>query len=617
MEILARLTATQSRGSLSSYMLREVLTTLTNEINQDEWNEMDSESLCDLFDILLVESSNQNELIDQTIGLLAWACSQESLRNKLLTRAWNDKFRSLLERYLNNNVGNVVEEAYCQLFVRLSKCLRALGFVNQEDINHMLIDSTNEATTLADLKIYVARKSYEEQIACPILLDLAPHHSRDRREGVLRIFVREARMLKPNIRRINIMPVGETGVGKSALINEFLGLTSTGAQHAPEEMVRDNRVLMVGSVTSEVRSYTQSEDGVEVCFYDTPGVTLGQQGQQEAIQHISQNLIQNVDSEDSCIHVILYCRLFDIPRFEDCELAMINVLAEVAPVVAVWPQFNDEKKKKDEFLERTAHQQIRFFQNEIVAVLVRGKIIDVPAQDLRITIRPFGLGDVARLIALAYAESEEVRASFVQRNKEEALGLARKKARFSVGLFAAGSGVAGAAASLTPATSTLVLVPIQVAMICSVCAAFGLNVSKECITAVAKDVMKQFLTLSGSRLAAAHVVSGLAEWIPGAAVLVAPVHSLTGAAVTLSIGRLATEASYNLRLQHVNVADITEDKFRNAMLEAMGKNVTDSPTDTAAATPAVTPAATPAPTPAVTPAVTPAPTPTGRYCLIN
>lgn len=115
------------------------------------------------------------------------------------------------------------------------------------------------------------------------------------------------------LRKINIILIGKTGVGKSTLINSFFNkdLTVTGSG-AP--------------ITSEIKPYTVQNS--KFTIYDTPGLELNNKQQKLLINKIVCFIKEQAQSYDinQYIHFIFFCISSTASRIEDTEIDIINSL---------------------------------------------------------------------------------------------------------------------------------------------------------------------------------------------------------------------------------------------------------------------------------------------------
>ena len=134
----------------------------------------------------------------------------------------------------------------------------------------------------------------------------------------------------------NVIVVGKTGVGKSTLINSFIGkeFAQTGIGEP---------------ITQTVTSY-QSEL-VPVQLYDTRGLELDNKAQSKVRKEIFSEIKNNtplkrLKGEDKKIDVCWYCLDSTLGRIEDTDIEWIDALSLELPVIVVLTKAYPRKKAR-------------------------------------------------------------------------------------------------------------------------------------------------------------------------------------------------------------------------------------------------------------------------------
>ena len=132
------------------------------------------------------------------------------------------------------------------------------------------------------------------------------------------------RAVKKQGGKISLMVTGETGTGKSTLINNFLGLTDPSNAVGLDDAIRGAREGDDGeSVTESVRSFKAEKNGIEITCFDTPGF--------EDTNKISpETIIAQMSAETNKIFdLLLFCIKYEIGmRVKDCHSRMIREITK-------------------------------------------------------------------------------------------------------------------------------------------------------------------------------------------------------------------------------------------------------------------------------------------------
>jgi uncharacterized protein (DUF697 family)/GTP-binding protein EngB required for normal cell division len=309
----------------------------------------------------------------------------------------------------------------------------------------------------------------------------------------------------------NILVIGQTGVGKSTLINAIFRkpLATTG----------------VGKPVTKIIQPFEDPD-VPVTLYDSKGVELGD-SKREVIREYRRLIASKRKGEpEEHIHLLWYCMDAGQTRVEDYDLEIMRALAEEIPVILVFTQvIDDERADGLEAAIRDANLQL--VGNHAVRTLAQPRTIGTQ------TLAPRGLEELVRLTNDVLPEA--VRRAFVN---AQGVVVDLKADQSRAVVVAASAAAAGAAAAPVPMSDAMLLTPIQLGMLAGITAIFGIELSS--------DQKKGLLTAAVGQGAIEHagkrLVKELGARVPGGNVINAAVAgALTGALGEAYI-RLCSEA---------------------------------------------------------------------------
>lgn len=339
-----------------------------------------------------------------------------------------------------------------------------------------------------------------------------------------------------NLKNLNIIVAGKTGVGKSTLINSMFreNLAETG----------------IGKpVTQHMRKI--SKKGVPLNIYDTKGFELGKDAQKEVKKEILDTIKSGLAGTDvnKAIHCIWYCINTASNRVEPEEiewlrdLARENTTTEV-PIIIILTQ---------SISKPNAEAMKNLIEDENLDVV---QVIPVLAQDYVVdeeyTKKAFGLD--ALLAVMTEVLPDELQDTL--QNVQKA-SLKAKKLRAQTAVATATAAAFGEGFSPIPFADCALLIPTQVAMIAGITAIYGLDINKSIITAFVSSA----LGTGGATIAGKTIASNLLKLVPGAGtVLGGTISGGTAGLITTALGEayiLLMEAVYKGDLKESDLA--TED----------------------------------------------------------
>jgi small GTP-binding protein len=166
----------------------------------------------------------------------------------------------------------------------------------------------------------------------------------------------------------NILISGQTGVGKSTLINAVFRVP-----------------LAEEGIGKPVTKHVQKHEvqGVPVTIYDTPGIELGQ-AKDEVIREYRKTIAESrKGSPNDVIHVAWYCINIGQSRVQDYDIEIIRALADEIPVILVLTQCMDDEHAGA--LEKVIREERLPIDGDPVPVLARARRVagqEVPSRGL-------------------------------------------------------------------------------------------------------------------------------------------------------------------------------------------------------------------------------------------
>jgi uncharacterized protein (DUF697 family)/GTP-binding protein EngB required for normal cell division len=330
----------------------------------------------------------------------------------------------------------------------------------------------------------------------------------------------------------NILISGQTGVGKSTLINSVFR-----APLAAEGVGKP--------VTKHVQRY--QVEGVPVTIYDTPGIELGQ-SKKEVIREYKKTIKDTLNRPlDEHVHIAWYCMSAETPRVQDYDVDVIKALAEEVPVLLVLTQCVD--------VERAAALETAIATEKLP---IHGPPLRTLARERRVagrTIPPQGLEELVE-------RTHEILPEAVRRAFTNAQGvvirLKVRHARAVVGAAGAAAGTVGAVP--IPVSDAVVLMPIQVGMLAGISAIFGVDVSRGRIAELIRGLAKS----GGTEWAGKALVQALLKVAPGTELVSAAVAT----AITLALGEAHIQLCKELLHRQSSGRPMTDTEMLSFLLDA-------------------------------------------------
>lgn len=293
------------------------------------------------------------------------------------------------------------------------------------------------------------------------------------------------------MKKLNIIVVGKSGVGKSTLINSLFreSFAQTGLGRP---------------VTNEIRKIEKKD--YPLTIYDTPGFELSKGQQSKVKEEIIDLISKGIASKDinEAIHCIWYCVNVGGNRtFDETEVAWLKDLTESnkvaqVPIIVVLTQACPKKK---------AAEMKSLVEKENLDII---KVVPVLAQDMdfdgEYVAQAYGLDKLIDIMSEALPDELQDTLQNIQKASLEA------KKKYAHGVVATAVAAAfGEGFAPIPFSDAILLIPTQVTMIASITVIFGLNISKSFITGFVSST----IGAAGTTVLGKTVVSNLLKLIPG------------------------------------------------------------------------------------------------------
>lgn len=352
-----------------------------------------------------------------------------------------------------------------------------------------------------------------------------------------------------NLKTLNIIVAGKTGVGKSTLINAVFR----------EELAETG---MGKPVTDHMRKLTKKD--VPLAIYDTRGFELGKEVQSEVKKEVIDTISKGFATEDinKAIHCIWYCINTASNRIEPEEIEWLRELSRNdqitrVPIIIVLTQ--SFSKKNADILRK-----MLIDENLDVANIVPVLAMDYEIDDEYIA-KSYGLDVLIKVMGQVLPDELEDTLQHLQ-----IVSLGEKKRRAQAAVKAAAATAISVAVTPIPFSDCALLIPTQLRMIASITGIFGLDGNEGILTAFFSST----IGAGGATLLGRKVVTELIKLIPGAGSIVGGVISASTAGVlTTALGEAYIGIMELVFKGEMNITDLNTEKSKETMATLFKNNL--------------------------------------------
>lgn len=357
--------------------------------------------------------------------------------------------------------------------------------------------------------------------------------ARDIAEKIMEAIQKEYKELKT----LNVMILGKTGVGKSTLINNMFNkkLVETG----------------IGKpVTHRIEKIAKPD--FPLAIYDTPGLELsGENSINTLLEEVVSEIDKGIKSGDvgKAIHCIWYCISTPSHRFEQAEIDFLKKFLEKTseydvPVIIVLTQ---------SYSDPDTESLMKEIKKENLPVV---NIVPVLAENYDInekcTVKAYGLDRLSEIMNCVIPDV--VQKTFVAVQK---VNLELKKGRAQAVVATSAVAAAAMGAVPIPFSDAAVLVPEQIAMLGGITAVFGIPIEKGTITAIVSAT----IGTAGTTVLGKTIVANLIKFIPGIGSVAGSVISgSTAATLTIALGEAYIIIMTMIYKGELSVSELSSDK---------------------------------------------------------
>lgn len=336
------------------------------------------------------------------------------------------------------------------------------------------------------------------------------HQMTEQVEKALEVFLKEDG-------NANILVVGATGVGKSALVNKVFDVDFT-------------KVGNGKPVTQETTKY--SIPNMPITLFDTKGYELASEEHTRFLNEMQLYMEDSKTKPADQIHMVWYCIAAPNSRVTDMDMAMIERFSKTGKPLAV------VLTKADMAAEEDLHAMMAILQQANIPHFYVSTVYDVGGN--------FELGN---LITWTYEHIEpSVKYAFLRAQRTN-IDLVKKEVNKAIRQHAAASFAVGF--TPIPFADGPILLANQSAMIGRIMKQYGLDSDFENISVIVSALGAGTIVSNLGR----YLVAQLTKFIPGAGSVI---NGSVATAITVSLGFTVSEICYRIAKKNINGEDVAE-----------------------------------------------------------
>ncbi|MBQ6464607.1 MAG: 50S ribosome-binding GTPase [Pseudobutyrivibrio sp.] len=349
----------------------------------------------------------------------------------------------------------------------------------------------------------------------------------------------------------NVLVLGNSGVGKSALINALTGTTSA-------LTVKDYT-----GTTKEITIYTAND--IELRFVDTPGFEPSILRQNKIIHDVQKWSKASINNEDHAIHMIWFCLDATASEFFDSTIKNLIKASKVwssVPIIVVITNSYSEPERQEN-IEKVRHifepqKKVSGNLMDIIPVLSNPYVI---GED--VFVAPFGLTKLIDRTNSLLPDGKQAAQTDMKKYKI----MRRRIMSQSVIGTASTAGIVMGALPNIPFTDAVWLAQTELAEVKAIASIYGIKKDDN-----SKEFINKIIEMGTVSTAAKGVLSSI-KVIPGINVAGSVINGVVSGCFVAAIGEVSTYAFEQIYLGKKSIGDI--DWIKKLTEAALSGNLTD------------------------------------------